>query len=120
MRRRDLLMLFGAMGVAASPLSVLSAAPLHRRLPVLGLERYQGKALLPAFGRGDPLRLAPAPQDESTPHRIVVFWGDFLIGYLPDAECQDLHVCLSRDELNARIAELDEKVPGLWVEIWRR
>lgn len=97
------------------------AQPLREpllRLPLRGLERHQGRALWPAFGLGDPLHLAP-PRDESASAAIAVYWGEFLIGHLPAAECAGLQACMRRGELRAAIAGLHEATRELLVGVWK-
>lgn len=118
--RRHLLKALAAIPALALNLPAQAQAqPPLRQLPLRGLDRHQGRALWPVFGLGDPLRLA-LPRDESASATIAVYWGEFLIGGLPEAECEALQPCLARGELRAAIAGLREPSRELIVGIWRR
>lgn len=94
------------------------AQPPALRLPLLGLDRHQGRALWPVFAVGDPLRLA-LPRDQALTPGIAVYWGDFLIGHLSRKECEGLRACVQRGELQATIAALREPARAMMVGVWR-
>jgi len=62
---------------------------------------------------GDPLSLKAPPKDEAISRALAVYWGEFLIGHVPQADCDQLAACMARGHSpRAEIAELCEQGPA--------
>lgn len=71
--------------------------------PLTGFQLHQGPAIWYALQEGDALWLQP--EDDSG--RVAVWWGQFVLGYLPSAGAEGLQRRLTRGEpLHARILQL--------------
>ncbi|HSW11934.1 MAG TPA: hypothetical protein VLI06_03780 [Solimonas sp.] len=122
-RRRFLSLMLATVPVlAAAPAwgAAASREPLVRKLRLCGLERHHGQLLWPALQVGDRLRLGRS-RDETQPQAIAVYWGEFLIGHAPAAQCQRLQSCMAAGEpLDGRIEELCEQPQRQLVfSVWR-
>lgn len=79
--------------------------PVVPASPLTGFQRHQGPALWHALREGDALWLE-AEQDSG---ELAVWWGQFVLGYVPAADAARLQRRLARGEpLQARILRLQD------------
>jgi len=112
-------LLAGALFLPAAAIPAPAhAEPPHPRLvvqesPLAGFQFHQGPVLEAAFSVGDRLQLQRDRDHPADPRAVAVYWGQFLIGYLPAADTAVVAPLLDHGaRLSARIVGLRPGAPG--------